>query len=70
MWIDPFIVLQEQQQEAQVSIQDIDYNEALIEEREQGVREIQQEIGQVNEMFQVKPPTTLDSRNPCVETQK
>ena len=27
------------------------FHEALIEEREQGIREIQQQIGDVNEMF-------------------
>jgi len=30
----------------------IDYNQALIEERDQGIAEIQQQIGEVNEMFQ------------------
>merc|ERR1719155_199407 len=30
----------------------IEYNDALIEEREQGIVEIQQQIGEVNEIFQ------------------
>jgi len=30
----------------------VDYNQALIEERDQGIAEIQQQIGEVNEMFQ------------------
>lgn len=30
---------------------DIAFNEALIEEREQGIQEIQQQIGEVNEIF-------------------
>eukprot|EP00192_Tetraselmis_astigmatica_P021131 CAMPEP_0117681430 /NCGR_PEP_ID=MMETSP0804-20121206/18979_1 /TAXON_ID=1074897 /ORGANISM="Tetraselmis astigmatica, Strain CCMP880" /LENGTH=276 /DNA_ID=CAMNT_0005491189 /DNA_START=280 /DNA_END=1106 /DNA_ORIENTATION=- len=30
----------------------IDYNQALIEERDEGIAEIQQQIGEVNEMFQ------------------
>ena len=29
------------------------YNEALIDERDQGIAEIQQQIGEVNEIFQV-----------------
>ena len=30
---------------------EIVFNEAIIEEREQGIQEIQQQIGQVNEIF-------------------
>ena len=30
------------------------YNEALIEEREQGINEIAQQIGEVNEIFQAR----------------
>lgn len=44
---------QAQKQEELVSLHEIEYNTALIEEREQGVQEIQQDISQVNEMFQV-----------------
>ena len=29
------------------------YNEALMDERDQGIAEIQQQIGEVNEIFQV-----------------
>ena len=31
----------------------ITYNEALIDERDQGIAEISQQIGEVNEIFQV-----------------
>jgi syntaxin 7 len=31
----------------------IQYNEALIDERDQGIAEISQQIGEVNEIFQV-----------------
>ena len=30
---------------------EIAFNEAMIEEREQGIREVQEQIGQVNEIF-------------------
>lgn len=30
---------------------EISFNEAIIEEREQGINEIQQQIGEVNEIF-------------------
>lgn len=30
---------------------EISFNEAIIEEREQGIQEIQQQIGEVNEIF-------------------
>lgn len=30
---------------------EIAFNEAIIEEREQGIQEIQQQIGEVNEIF-------------------
>lgn len=30
---------------------EISFNEAIIEEREQGIKEIQQQIGEVNEIF-------------------
>lgn len=30
---------------------EITFNEAIIEEREQGIREIQEQIGEVNEIF-------------------
>lgn len=30
---------------------EITFNEAIIEEREQGIREIQEQIGEVNDMF-------------------
>ena len=32
----------------------ITYNEALIDERDQGIAEISQQIGEVNEIFQVR----------------
>lgn len=40
------------------------YNEALIEERDQGITEIAQQIGEVNEIFQVCswPPCILRLR--------
>ena len=39
----------------------ITYNEALIDERDQGIAEISQQIGEVNEIFQVSsaPHTVL-----------
>ena len=45
--------LQEQRQveSAQMDNQ-ITYNEALIDERDQGIAEISQQIGEVNEIFQ------------------
>lgn len=33
-------------------INEMEYNEALIDERDQGIAEIQQQIGEVNEIFQ------------------
>ena len=35
----------------------LQYNEALIDERDQGIAEIQQQIGEVNEIFQVSDMT-------------
>jgi len=56
---DPFsatrMLMPQQQQErsdhAQVD-SELEYNNALIEERERGILEIQQQIGEVNEIFQ------------------
>lgn len=48
-------LLQEQRQEQQDFAQvdgELEYNNALIEERERGIMEIQQQIGEVNEIFQ------------------
>jgi hypothetical protein len=39
---------------------EISYNEALIDERDAGIAEISQQIGEVNEIFQARrPPRTL-----------
>ena len=46
-------LLQEQQRQDLIQVEgDMDFNNALIEEREQGIVEIQQQIGEVNEIFQ------------------
>ncbi|GIL94920.1 hypothetical protein Vretimale_1032 [Volvox reticuliferus] len=47
-------VRRQAQQQAEVSALDdnVRYHEALIEERDAGIREIQRQIGEVNEMFQ------------------
>lgn len=52
-----FVDKQEQQQVqfAQMDNQ-ITYNEALIDERDQGIAEISQQIGEVNEIFQASCP--------------
>ena len=36
---------------------EISYNEALIDERDAGIAEISQQIGEVNEIFQARPGT-------------
>eukprot|EP00877_Chromochloris_zofingiensis_P005278 jgi/Chrzof1/14751/Cz09g14170.t1 len=46
------LLQQQQQQDARLMDNAISYNEALIEERDQGISEIQRQIGEVNEMFQ------------------
>jgi len=49
-------LLQQQQQQQRSDFAQVDseleYNNALIEERERGIMEIQQQIGEVNEIFQ------------------
>ena len=40
------------------------YNEALIEEREQGITEIAQQIGEVNEIFQARGELSGVASNP------
>ena len=44
----------QRQVEAAVLEGEMTYNEALIEEREQGINEISQQIGEVNEIFQAR----------------
>lgn len=44
----------QRQVEAAVLEGEMTYNEALIEEREQGISEIAQQIGEVNEIFQAR----------------
>eukprot|EP00899_Mesostigma_viride_P021908 jgi/Mesvir1/29719/Mv00950-RA.1 len=47
-------LLQQQQEDVASRIQlqnDIDFHEAIINERDAGIREVQQQIGQVNEIF-------------------
>ena len=39
---------------------EISYNEALIDERDQGIAEISQQIGEVNEIFQAR------AGRPCI----
>jgi syntaxin 7 len=46
------LLQQQQQRQAQVMGNVLEYNEALIEERDQGIAEIHRQIGEVNEMFQ------------------
>ncbi|XP_074309219.1 syntaxin-22-like [Silene latifolia] len=46
----PFIMVQKRQ-ELVLLDNEISFNEAIIEEREQGIREIQSQIGEVNEVF-------------------
>ncbi len=55
--------LQEQRQveSAQMDNQ-ITYNEALIDERDQGIAEISQQIGEVNEIFQAGLSAMLHTR--------
>lgn len=43
---------QKQKEDAALA-NEMEYNEALIDERDQGIAEIQQQIGEVNEIFQV-----------------
>ena len=46
-------LMAEQRRQEQLQLDNrIEYNDALIEEREQGIVEIQQQIGEVNEIFQ------------------
>eukprot|EP00191_Tetraselmis_sp_GSL018_P020172 CAMPEP_0177590434 /NCGR_PEP_ID=MMETSP0419_2-20121207/7402_1 /TAXON_ID=582737 /ORGANISM="Tetraselmis sp., Strain GSL018" /LENGTH=280 /DNA_ID=CAMNT_0019080989 /DNA_START=459 /DNA_END=1301 /DNA_ORIENTATION=+ len=47
------LLLREQQKQELVQLDNmIEYNQALIEERDEGIAEIQQQIGEVNEIFQ------------------
>ncbi|GMY12939.1 syntaxin-22 [Fagus crenata] len=46
----PF-ALEQKRQEVFLLDNEISFNEAMIEEREQGIRDIQEEIGQANEIF-------------------
>ena len=48
---------QKQQEHMQLN-NEMSYNEALIDERDQGIAEIQQQIGEVNEIFQVCSSST------------
>ncbi len=52
---DMWVVFQEQKrlELGQMETQ-IQYNEALIDERDQGIAEISQQIGEVNEIFQAR----------------
>jgi len=46
---------QEQKQAGGAALEnEMSYNEALIEERDQGITEIAQQIGEVNEIFQAR----------------
>ncbi|XP_022750414.1 syntaxin-22-like isoform X2 [Durio zibethinus] len=46
----PFL-MEQRRQEAVLLDNEIAFNEAMIEEREQGIREVEEQIGQVNEIF-------------------
>ena len=47
--------MQEQQQQESLHMENfISYNEALIDERDQGIAEIGQQIAEVHEIFQVR----------------
>lgn len=46
------LVQQQAMEEARLLDNEMTYNEALIEERDHGIQEIQRQIGEVNEMFQ------------------
>ena len=52
----PTLVMMRLQEQRQVEFAQMDnqitYNEALIDERDQGIAEISQQIGEVNEIFQ------------------
>ncbi|KAJ0080310.1 hypothetical protein Patl1_23811 [Pistacia atlantica] len=45
------LLLESKKQEVVLLDNEIVYNEAIIEEREQGIKEIQEQIGEVNEIF-------------------
>ncbi|XP_010549840.1 PREDICTED: syntaxin-21 [Tarenaya hassleriana] len=45
------LLLESRRQEVVMLDNEITFNEAIIEEREQGIREIQEQIGEVNEIF-------------------
>ncbi|RVW66794.1 Syntaxin-22 [Vitis vinifera] len=45
------VLLESRRQEVVLLDNEITFNEAIIEEREQGIQEIQQQIGEVNEIF-------------------
>lgn len=45
--------------------QTVAYHEALIEERDAGIAEIQRQIGEVNEMFQDLAVLINDQVRPC-----
>ena len=53
-----------------VLVNEMMYNEALIDERDHGIAEIQQQIGEVNEIFQVSPlspfPASCDLLSPIL----
>ncbi|CAN6569785.1 unnamed protein product [Malus baccata var. baccata] len=48
---DQALLLESKRQEAVLADNEIAFNEAIIEEREQGIQEIQQQISEVNEIF-------------------
>ena len=58
----------QRQVEAAVLEGEMTYNEALIEEREQGITEIAQQIGEVNEIFQARGRSQGLSRALCVSS--
>ena len=45
----------------------ITYNEALIDERDQGIAEISQQIGEVNEIFQVSSTPLIVLAHACAQ---
>ncbi len=50
------LLQREQRQEFVRVDQELQYNEVLIEERDEAIHEISQQIGEVHEIFQVRVP--------------
>ena len=61
---------QQQQQERSVLESRLQYNDALIDERDEGIQDIQRNIQDIQEMFQVWRSLVNSLRTPCAQTME